>query len=244
MKKHLSVAALYAKLTLLPLFLILILMAAVELGGFYLFGFDGAESFGQNGGERFLLLCFFAGFLALTVFLIRPASGEGTGYTLMRLQISEKAAFFWHAAVAAFSYLALWAAEAVILLLLAKGFAAGEAYAEGPQGIFLDFYRRDFFHAILPLDAVILWVRNGIFILSAALSAAYSPLMLRRRKKFFLPILTFALLAGLFTPSLGAVSANAAISSIIFLSLDGLTLWRALTTAHDGKGAPDDEEAF
>ena len=242
MKKHLSVLALFAGSIFLPLVLILFLMTAVEIGGFYLFGFHRAWSFGQSEGDVFLLICFLAAFILLSVFLILPGSKEGTGYTLMRLKISEEAAFLWHAVICALAYLALWAAEALILYLLSQSYAAGSYYTEGPQGIFLAFYRRGFFFSILPLDAAALWVRNILFVTAAGLAVACFSLFLRHRRKSFLSLLTMTLIVGFFRTTPEYLTVNAAFSTVISILCIGLLLRQALKTAHGGKGGSDDEK--
>lgn len=184
MKKYASVFALYCRHSVLLLLLVLLLLAAADVAGFYLLGGSAMPSLSSDSFGQFVLLAFFAAFWLCVAALLAPYNTRTRyGYTLQRLQISERTAFFLHIACNALCIFCLYAFQIVLLWLLSRLYQSGAGYAEGVQGVYIDFYRSAYLHSFVPLGEWPIWVRNLVYILAVGILTAYMPLGMRCRAK-------------------------------------------------------------
>ncbi len=124
-------------------------------------------------------------FLLVTVFLCLSFSGLGanTGYTLCRLEISERESFFVQAIYNSVVYVCLWAWEAATFIgLCALYELAAPVGAVAPQSVLMAFWRDELLHSVLPLSEWLMWIRNAVFCVSMGFAAAQFPYKLRRKK--------------------------------------------------------------
>jgi hypothetical protein len=123
-------------------------------------------------------------FLLITLFLCLPGTGYSsrTGYTLKRLQVSEHTVFVLHAVYAALAYLLLLASQLAVVFVCAQAYRAAvptELFSN--QFLFLAFYRHDLLHALLPLEDLMLWIRNAVLLAAVSLVTAEFSYKQRRR---------------------------------------------------------------
>ncbi len=178
MKRHISVFSLFARWSLFKVLGVLVLMCVGEIGWF-LWKLQWAASPERAFDDAGLQYFFGAAAVLVTVLLLKVASGETTGYTLNRLQISRRSVFFWHCLYNGCMYLLLWLMQAVLAAGLC-GYFLTQWQDAGSQSFVLAIYRQDFLHSLLPMAEGILWVRN--LLLSAALGVGAAYFSLRRRR--------------------------------------------------------------
>lgn len=87
----------------------------------------------------------------------------------------------WSGVCNALCFACVWCVQLMASVGAAALHAADARYAEGAQGIFVDFYRSEFLHGLLPLADGYLWVRNVVFVLALGVLTAYMQLGLRRK---------------------------------------------------------------
>lgn len=241
MRRHISVLMLYVRSTLYPVLAVLLLTAAAELIGFRLLGCDQAGSFGE--GYRIPLQTVFSAAYVLTVCFCCGSVRKTvkTGYTLQRLRISEIWVFVWHSVSNICMLALLWMTQVFVVLLLARQFAAGENYMQGAQGMFIDFYRTEILHGLLPLDEVSLWVRNGLCLLASGTAIAYGTLRARYGKfPLALQIVT-ALTLRTFPAPIGSGTEGGLIVSIVMFFAVIVCVVGAVLTANNGEGREYDD---
>ena len=244
MKKHLSVFLLYVRSTIYPTLLVLLLMAAVEIAGFRMLHCERLPCFGTDVCGILFRTAFLAAFLLVAVIccgFVRKSCQ--TGYTLQRLRISEFWVFVWHSVSNICMLLLLWMTEIAVLFLLSRQYASGSGGPEETRGLglFVDFYREEFLHAVLPLQEGILWARNGIFVLTAGIAAAYAALRLRYRKYPGAALWTFALSVWAFPAKLGSGTEGGLVSGIILFFTAVVCVFFAVVTANGGEGRENDD---
>ena len=183
MKKQLSVFALHARAAIGRLALVLLGMLALDAAAYVLFGLRGFRA-SLTGSELVtaLRVIFSLGLVACQL-LLASCFGAGSryGYTLRRLQIPETRVLLWSGVCNALCFACVWGVQLMASVGTAALHAADARYAEGAQGIFVDFYRSEFLHGLLPLADGYLWVRNVVFVLALGVLTAYMQLGLRRK---------------------------------------------------------------
>lgn len=148
MKKQLSVFALHARAAIGRLALVLLGMLALDAAAYVLFGLRGFRA-SLTGSELVtaLRVIFSLGLVACQL-LLASCFGAGSryGYTLRRLQIPETRVLLWSGVCNALCFACVWCVQLMASVGTAALHAADARYAEGAQGIFVDFYRSDFLH--------------------------------------------------------------------------------------------------
>jgi len=193
MKKHVSVWMLLNRFTFWKLFLVLVIMCAAQIILFQRvlirelhyaeldLSFVALEAILEKSRIGWALA---GGFIAYTAVLSGGgcAFGSMSGYTLRRLSVSEKTVFVWQSVHNALSYMLFWASQVGISLLLCFWFEnTAETHITG-QTVFLAYYRSDLFHALLPLDDIIIWIRNFLVCIGLGIAAAAFPYRQREGK--------------------------------------------------------------
>ena len=206
MKKHISVFGFYARSSIYKVLLVLLLMALAETTAF-LFQFQGElENYyalleqvthgnaevaylarpEQLLGNGYVSAVFAVAVMAVSVTLCLPGCefGAKTSYTLKRLQVSERACFFWQVLCSLMLYLLVYAVQIAVIFGLAKYYINHvPANLVGNQSVFLMFYRSEFLHSLLPLADIRIWVRNLFLLFGLAFAAAGFSYQQRRKKK-------------------------------------------------------------
>ena len=239
MKKNASVLMLYMRFAVYRLLIVLAALLVLDYAVFAFF--DRAGSF-MNITAAGLI---FAAAFAATVFVcICPIGGKSRfGYTLQRLNVSEKLVFINHCVSNFCAYLILWLVQAAALFLLAKLFVSSSGEPLGPQGLMLEFYRDRILHAILPLGSAEIWARNAVFVFSAALCTAYAPLVMRyEEKKPIFPFIVLVLIMIEFPASLNLGFGGVLVEALGPLAFAIVCAIIALETANTGKHAEEDFE--
>jgi len=241
MRRHLSVLTLYVRNTIYKLILIIMAMAAVEFAGFKLFGPELARNFGLEKSSRFYGIIFTFACLGLILVCILPSEKNCKyGYTLMRLQVSERSVFLWHSLSNVCSFLILWGAQIIIIFTLCKLHAGSSIYAEGPQGILVNFYRSDFLHSLFPLDETVLWIRNFMYAISAGTSCAYAQLAVRHNKKPVCAVMALLYILITFSATVGIGVSKGLFTTLFQFILTCSCIALALGSAHNGKRCRDE----
>ena len=217
MKHYLSVFAMLARGSVWRVLILLCLMAAGQCGRFLhrlnteLMLYDSrVQQFAEEAAEVTRLEEFFnfttvsgtfgAAFLLICIVLCLPGCGYGSvcGYTMRRLNISERAVFVMQAIYNAMMLTVLWAVEIIVCLLLCRAYVSAVAPSlVSHQTIGLAFYRNVFLHSLLPMADITVWIRNIIMVLVLSLAAASFPYK-QRRGKFAADIVVYALIALIF----------------------------------------------
>jgi len=241
MRKHLSVLMLYITNTIYKLILIIVAMAAIEFAGFKLFGPNLSQILGLKISSGFFSIIFAAACLGLILVCIQPSEKNSKyGYTLMRLQVSERSVFLWHSLSNVLSFLILWGAQIIMIFVLCKLHAGSDTYAEGPQGILVNFYRIDFLHSLFPLDETSLWIRNLMYAISAGTSCAYTQLAVRHNKKPVCAVMALLYSLITFSVTVGSGVPGGLLTAFFQLVLTGSCIALAISAAHDGKRYADE----
>lgn len=175
MKKQLSVFALHARAAIGRLALVLLGMLALDAAAYALFGLRRVPGFahGQRAGHG-AAGDLFAGAGRLPAAarqLLRR--GQPVRLHARRLQIPETRVLLWSGVCNALCFACVWCVQLMASVGTAALHAADARYAEGAQGIFVDFYRSEFLHGLLPLADGYLWVRNVVFVLALGVLTAY-----------------------------------------------------------------------
>lgn len=199
MKRYFDIFGLCAKASFWRVMTVILLSSAAQVGVFYLALRKDIESWvdiplapelsvGVSRIEALtdgLGLVFGIAFLLVTLILSLSLSGIGanSGYTLCRLDVSERETFFVQGVYNVIIYLCLWGAEALTLVGLCVLYeVVAPVGAVAPQSVLMAFWRDRLFHSVLPLSEWMLWVRNCILCLGMGFAAAGLPYKLRRKK--------------------------------------------------------------
>ncbi len=214
MKKHSSVVLLFARSTIFPILALLAVMTAAELALFrhelnvHLRSFangDNFDSLEQIVDYSSILLIFGLAFLLMTIILCLPGCrfGSRTDYTIGRLSLDERTIYWWQVGYNAACYVILWAVQLGVALVCCAAYltAAPEGAYTG-QTVFLACYRSPLLHALLPLEDVLLWLRNLAFLVGLALSTARVPVC-RRQGRAPVAVIVMALTLFFFPRALG-----------------------------------------
>jgi len=223
MKKHVSVFMLMARSTIykiiglftftfaLECFLFLRTMKQGTFGGSY-----GLEIIIE---KSYLVWILAVSFLLLTVFLCLTGyeTSSKSGYTLMRLSITERQILLWQSIYNILCYITFWMLHILTLFLLCQIYMQN-ALPEHitSQTVFLAFYRSDLLHALLPFDDIWGWVRNILLVIALGICSARFPYASRKGEKRFSIILLVCFTVGFFIRPLGDYSS---VSMVIAASM-------------------------
>lgn len=246
MKKHLSVLALHLCAMGWRLPLVLLGMAAVDAAGYFWCVQRGGMTFtGNTGGFSLLLLiAFAAGVLACQMLLCFCfGSNSRFGYTLRRLRISEWQVFIWSFVCALLCFLIVWCVQIICAAGLMLLYQRSAGYTSGAQGVFVDFYRNDVLHGLLPLADGFVLGRNIAFLLLLAASTAHLQQRQHRKvKKFpFWCIATAPGIVRLLPLDYSNSSSGGVVAAVAALFFTGIFVLLALSQAHDGTEGLTDE---
>lgn len=206
MKKYLSVFMLFARSSIFKVMLLIVVMAVIEAGVFYLRTLDvylGLEAAFENSFTKWI---FAAAFIGITVILCSTGSefGSKTGYTINRLSIKETSVFYWQWIYNTLVYFILWAAQIAVSLALCEIYKAMvDPLRITEQTVFLAYYRSDFLHSLLPLGDSVRWIRNIFMLLGLGAASAFFPYQNRRGKLGMEIIVMSALSMIFFSEGLG-----------------------------------------
>ncbi len=206
MKKHISVFGFYARSSIYKVLLVLLLMVLAEAGVFLLkfrveLGnyYELLEQVAQGNAEvaylarpeklldnSFISSIFAVAVIAVSIVLCHPGCefGAKTSYTIRRLQVSERACFFWQMLCSLMQYLLVYAVQLAVVFGLSQYYihhVPGELV--GNQSVFLMFYRSEFLHSLLPLADIRIWIRNIFLLLGFSFAVAGFSYQQRRKKK-------------------------------------------------------------
>ena len=205
MQKHISVFGFYIRSSIYKVLLILLLMAVAEVGVF-LSVFHGEltnyyellEQVAQGNAtaaylarpeklfdNRFIGMIIGFAKLAVSIVLVLPGCEfkAKTTYTIKRLQVSERACFFWQVLCSMMMYLLVYAVQLAVIIGLSKYYVDHvPEELVGNQSIFLMFYRSEFLHSLLPLADIRIWVRNILLLLGFSFAVAGYSYHQRRKK--------------------------------------------------------------
>jgi len=237
MKKHLSVFGFFARSSFFKVLLILLAMCAVEAAFFHFELQDALEAYevvgsGMASLERMFMSAatnvYFRIALALITLVVCLPGCEfksKTSYTLRRLSISERAAFFHQAAYNTLVYLMLFGVQLALVFGLSQYYLSvvpEECFSN--QTIFLAFYRNDFLHSLLPLEDIGLWIRNGLLVITFGLATAEYPYRQRRHKFSSTALALVVYTIVWFDQSIGQLG-HVITTGIIALMLIGTTIY-------------------
>ena len=148
-----------------------------------------------------------------------------TSYTLRRLSISERAAFFHQAAYNTLVYLMLFGVQLALVFGLSQYYlSVVPEECISNQTIFLAFYRNDFLHSLLPLEDIGLWIRNGLLVITFGLATAEYPYRQRRHKFSSTALALVVYTIVWFDQSIGQLG-HVITTGIIALMLIGTTIY-------------------
>lgn len=245
MKKQLSVFALHARAALGRLALVLLGMLTLDAAAYALFGLRMyPPSLTGSALVTALRVVFSLGLLVCQL-LLAACFGTGSryGYTIRRLQISESQVLLWSSVCNALCFACVWCVQVMGAIGAAALHAADARYAEGAQGIFVDFYRSEFLHGLLPLADGYLWMRNVVFVLALGVLTAYMQLGLRRKnggRRLALVVLTGLMLLVL-PVRFGSGRTAGILQSAAALFAAGICGYLGFLQAHNGKEGVEDE---
>ena len=184
-------------------------MAVMEIGLFYRLvqreavhipdGMILNNGFGDWMDNAAAFPVFAAAFAILTVFLLLQGSDHRgkLGYTFRRLPISESAITLLWAAVHVTCYVVLWAVQLAVVLVcwrLYMMFIPGEAQL---LELFVEFYLDEFLHGLLPMEHIVVWLQQILWILCMGTGTAWYGMQQRAGKMAVGPVL--AEIVGLLT---------------------------------------------
>ena len=250
MKKHLSVFGLFTRSSVYKVLLILIAMCAVQSLCFYMEVQDAVAAYEAIGADMASLekvfekaavsVYFRVALVLVSVAICLPgcAFKSNTGYTVGRLSVSERAAFFWQAAYNMLAYWLLLAVQLVTVFGLARYYVAAvpDEFVSN-QTIMLAFYRNSFLHSLLPMEDIGLWIRNGLLVLSLGMACAEFPYRQRRHKFSATAIALVSYTIVYFDQSIGKL-VYAISSGVIALVIIGEVIY--MLTRKDEEAVQDD----
>lgn len=183
MKKHMSIFGLIARHSLNTVLGILVLMAAVQVGAYYVQDAGLQPSLVDCLDEIPSFWVILAGTTMIYAILCGALSDRGgkLGNFLNRLDISEKAVFAWQAVYNCLVLILVFLVQGLVYILLGLLYTA-ENPGTDPMSIFFASYRDGYFHLYFPLEDPAVWIAGGIGILGMGLCSAVYPLSQRHRK--------------------------------------------------------------
>lgn len=250
MRKHLSVLMLAARSSIYKVLGLLLLMTGLEGAALYLtlarspaWGHPvSLEELIEQSRVSWILA---AAFVLITAVLCLTGCefGSKQGYTLRRLQISEKSVFAWQCVYNAACLVLLWAVQTGIALAFCAWYTANaEPGTVTNQTLFLAFYRSGLLHSLLPLSDWLRWLRNFLLLLGLAMAAGEFPIRQRRgswgKSIVFMLVVTIAF----FTREMGSTGSDGTLIGLSLL-VAGLTVFSALTQDADEREEGQNEKA-
>lgn len=220
MRNYLSVIALAARGTLFKVLGILLIMAAAELGIFYvkLNGYADLPLLENIIDTCFIRYIFTAGFILATVqlfFFLSRKSNVQTRYTLSRLPIKETRVSAVFAVYNLSIILIAWAVQLLLIVIMGQMYIQANTAEPYSPVLFLAFYRSPFLHGLLPLEDWFGNITNLIFFIALALSLSAEELRMRHGK---IPASLFILLAVFAVTANRALGNNGSTSILFFAS--------------------------
>lgn len=191
MKKYVSVWMLLARSTIYKILDVSVLAAIVEFILFYrtykkeVFSemFQLEYVVAQSG-----IMWVFVVLVILTIILLGQNGYEFTGkqsYTWKRLQITEKSIFLLQVTYNVACFLMVWAIQLFVAILFGKLYLNWTTpQLISGQTLFLAFYRSNFLHTLLPLEDIVIWIRNFVVIVLWSVICANLPKRQRRERVY------------------------------------------------------------
>lgn len=107
----------------------------------------------------------------LLIRMNRILDNEGR-YTVMRLRATQTQVFAVRTVYDALCLLTLLAVQVGLVLCFSVIYGRTPGMQQGPQTLFLAFYRSRFLHGLLPMADTGKWVRNGLMLLAMGMEEA------------------------------------------------------------------------
>lgn len=187
MKQHNSVFSLMIRSSLWPALVLLLLMTAAQLTGFWLVLQQHPLPLEVTVQKSFVQWISLAALVGLTLLLCRVGCSGSCKpcYTLERLSISRRACFGWQALANGLFFVLFWAVQTLVAVLLCHIFTThGASEYVTHQSTFLAFFRSPFLHTLLPFNDWLLWISNAVTLLALAVCSARFPLSQQEGHKF------------------------------------------------------------
>lgn len=240
MKAYKPIWMLYSRSTVYKL---LVLMGGVILvdGAAFCLKLQKASYLAQAIPEAAWKAVFVVSVPVLLLLLIMPGwAGSGrSDYTLDRLGLDPRKAYFVRAGFNALCMVLLVAVQGLVLALFCMGFEAlPQNQMPGPQNVPMVFYRSEFLHSLVPLADWIRLVRNLVMIAGFGLVSAVT--MRKSRKDYARFILAVGYTA-FFALGFGAVKLMNPIFDIVFMVIALLMAGIAVKAACAKEEEPDAE---
>ena len=226
MKQVASVCMAAVRQTIWKLLLIIILMAALEIGLFWyqmppepvipdpnvsVTVYSNGYAVGRSIGQRFdsvLDGAWFAWILRaalVALYLVQVMQGSDSNgkltYTLRRLPMGERAVTTLWASVHMVSYWILWAAQLAVVLGCWKLYTISYPTHSSALELFTKFYFSDFLHGLIPMQNYARVAANGLMFMALGLGAAYLGFRTRTGRKAILPVVLIAVTMNFTTAS-------------------------------------------
>lgn len=143
------------------------------------------------GDHRLLSIALASAFIIVTLILCLTGCefSDKQGYTLRRLNITEKKAFICQSLYGTAVYGIFFMLQGLlfyIFCLIYVNYAKGNEYAfDGlisNQSVFLAFYRSKILHALIPMEDTLKYISNSVMICSMGVSTASFSYFMRRKK--------------------------------------------------------------
>ena len=194
LRQHISVLMLTARGTIFKILLIIIAMILTQTAIFtavlsqadrilptYTSPYPNSIPLDQIFTDSHIELVLLAAFLGITALLILNGCDFSSkqGYTLARLNITERSVWIWQSVYNTMVYIILLVSELAAIMLMCAIYTR-TAEVTGPQTVMLAFYRSDLLHSILPLAEFSRLARNIILIIALGMTTAYFPYSRRR----------------------------------------------------------------
>lgn len=125
----------------------------------------------EKSGIQFVFFAALGAVFFLLIRMNRILDKEGQ-YTVMRLGLTKGGLFGIRTAYDMFCLLMPLAVQVVLVLGFAEIYGRLPGMQEGPQTVFLAFYRNEFLHCLLPMAERSRWVRNGLMLLALGMEEA------------------------------------------------------------------------
>ena len=195
MKRRFSIFSLAARFMFWPVVIISALCAAATL---LLLQGAAAQNPKISDEELFgaALYPVTAGIIALTLLftrLLRDRGGVQPGYTVRRLGVPELELLLLQTLAALLGYLVFLAAQTAALLGYGLRLHALGYGSAGELSVFIGLVLSRPGHFLLPLDDLVVLLREGLVLFMLAFSAAYASLIGRRGRTAVLPYVLLAL---------------------------------------------------
>ncbi|MGN1156328.1 MAG: hypothetical protein ACI4TK_09150 [Agathobacter sp.] len=185
MKKYISVFEMITRSTLYKVLAVLVIMGALQFSLFWgeLQEYDEIVEGGMGAvvDQSHMIVLLATGFLLITVILCWSGCnlGSNQGYTLRRLQITEKKILVLQAVYNSMIYILLWGSQ-VLVLLLESSLYLQKIASPTNQTLVLAFYKNAYMHSILPMEDILGWILLLLIIAGCGITSALFPYRQRR----------------------------------------------------------------